>query len=41
MKDIIIEKNDKGKINWYSKTNDDGIFTFKYHIAKNEFDDFE
>ena len=41
LKDIIIEKNDKGKINWYSKTNGDGIFTFKYHIAKNEFDDFE
>ena len=41
LKDIIIEKNEKGKINWYEKTNVDGVYTFKYHIAETLFDDFD
>ena len=34
-KDIIILPNDRGKIQFYerSKRNDQGLFTFKYHIA--------
>ena len=38
-KDVIIVKNDKGKIQYYEKTNADGIYTFKYHIAETVFDD--
>ena len=43
-KDITILPNEKGKIQFYSKTetNVNGIFTFKYHIADpNSNDDYE
>ena len=42
IKDITIGLNDKGKTNFYEKSNKDGIFTFKYHlIIEDESNDFE
>ena len=43
-KDITILPNDKGKLQFYerSEQNDQGIFTFKYHISNmDEADDYE
>ena len=43
-KDITILPNDKGKLQFYerSEKNDQGIFTFKYHIVNiDEVDDYE
>ena len=43
-KDITILPNDKGKLQYYerSEQNDQGIFTFKYHISyMDEADDYE
>ena len=42
-KDITILPNDKGYIQFYerSEKNDQGLFTFKYHIASDKGDDFD
>ena len=41
--DITILPNDKGRIQYYerSEKNDQGLFTFKYHIASSKGDDFD
>ena len=40
-KDITIRTNKEGKLNFFERSNKDGIFRFKYHIINGEDDDFQ
>ena len=40
-KDITIGTNKEGKLNFFERSNKDGIFRFKYHVINGEDDDFQ
>lgn len=40
-KDITIGTNKEGKLNFFERSNKDGIFRFKSHIINGEDDDFQ
>ena len=41
IKDITLGTNEKGKLNYFEKTNKYGIFKFKYHLNDGDSGDFE
>ena len=41
IKDITLGPNDKGFLNYFEKSNKDGIFKFKYRLFKLDQEDFE
>ena len=42
IKDITLGLNEKGRLNFYERSsNNNGIFTFKYHLNERESTDFE